>query len=109
MAGAGKSVTTHTTVIFFLISGLPAGGQAYNHITRTDIGIVDDIRALHAASYRRVYDNGAYQVADIGRFAAGGIYAYTHFAKFCQQFIRSVDNGGNYFSRNEQLIASDSA
>ena len=33
--------------------------------------------------------------------ASGSVYAYTHFAKFGQQFIRSVDDSGNDFTRNE--------
>ena len=108
MAGTGEPVAAHTAVILFLISGLSARGQTYNHISRTDIGIVNDIRTFHAASYRRVYDNGAYQIADVGSLTAGSIYAHTHFAEFGKQFVRSVDDGGNHFPRNKQLIASDS-
>ena len=69
VAGAGKSVAAHTAVILFFVSGLSARGEAYNHVSRTDIGIVDNIRTLHAAGYRRVNDDGTHQVAHIGGLA----------------------------------------
>jgi len=31
----------------------------------------------------------------------------SHFAKFGQQFVCSVDDGGDHFTRNQQLVASD--
>ena len=109
VAGAGKPVAAHTAVILFFVSGLSARGEAYNHVSRTDIGIVDNIRTLHAAGYRRVNDDGTHQVAHIGGLATGGIYAYTHFAEFGKQFVRTVDDGGNHFSGHKQLVASDGA
>ena len=93
MACAGQSVTAHTAIVFFLISSLSVRCQTYNHIARTDIGIVYNNCALHAAGHCRVYDNGTYKVAHIGCFATGGINAYSHFAEFGKQFIRTVDDG----------------
>lgn len=107
MAGAGQSVASHTAVIFFFVSGLSVRSQTDNDVTRTDIGVVDDIGALHAASHGRVYDNGTDQVAYIGSLAAGGINAYSHITKLGKQFVRSVDDGRNDFSGNEQFVASD--
>ena len=43
----------------------------------------------------------------VGVYATGGINAYTHFTEFGKQFVRTVDDGGDYFAGNEQLVASD--
>ncbi len=43
VACAGQSVTAHTAIVFFLISSLSVRCQTYNHIARTDIGIVYNI------------------------------------------------------------------
>ena len=107
MTGAGQSVAAHTTVIFLFISSLSVRSQAYNYIARTDIGIINHIAALHAASYGAVHDDGTHQIAYIGSFTACSIYAYTHFAELGEQFVRSVDDGGDNFSRNEKFVASD--
>lgn len=106
VAGAGQSVMLYTAVIFF-VSGFSVRSQTDNNVTRTDIGVVDDIGALHAASHGRVYDNGMDQVAYIGSPAAGGINAYSHNNEARQQSVRSVDDGRNDFSGNEQFAVSD--
>ena len=107
MTGTGQSVATHATVIFFFVSSLSVRSQAYNYITRTDIGIINHIATLHAASYSTIYDDGTYQVAYIGSFTTCGIYAYTHLAELGEQFVRTVDDGGYYFARNQQFVSSD--
>ena len=58
---------------------------------------------------RPMNDDGTHQVAHIGGLATGGIYAYSHFAEFGKQFVRTVDDGGNHFSGHKQLVASDGA
>ena len=108
MAGTCQTVAAHTSVIFFFIGSLSVRSKAYNDISRTDIGIVNNVRAFHAAGYGRVYDNSTNQVADISSLATGSIYTYTHFTEFSQQFVCSVDDSGDYFAGNQQFIASDS-
>ena len=108
MAGTCKTVATHTAIVFFFISSLSVRGQSYNNVTRANVGIIDNVRAFHAASHGRVNDNCAYQITDISSFATGSIYAYTHFAKFGQQFVRSVDDCRDHFSRNQEFVTSDS-
>ena len=83
-------------------------GKSHNDISRTDIGIVDNICTFHAACHCTVYDNSADEITYIGCFTSGGIYAYSHFTKFGQQFVCSVNDGGNYFSGDKQLVTSDS-
>ena len=101
MAGAGESVAAHASVVFFFIGSLSVRCQPYDDFTRANIGIVNDIGTFHAACYGRIYDDGTNQVTYISSLASGSVYAYTHFAKFGQQFIRSVDDSGNDFTRNE--------
>ena len=107
MTGTGQTVASHTTVVFFFISSLTIRSQTDDYVTRADIGIVDDIGTFHTASYRTVYNNRTNQVAYIGSFSTCGIYADTHFAKFSQQLICSVDDGRNHFSRYKQLVTAD--
>ena len=107
VAGTCQSVAAHATIVLMLISSLPRGTETHNDITRTDVGIVDDILALHAASDSGVNDDGTYQIADICSFTTGCIYAYTHFTEFGQQFICSVDDGRNHFSWYKQLVTAD--
>ena len=108
VACRGQPVASHAAVVFFFIRGLSVGGKSYDDIARADIGIVYHVGTLHAAGHGRVYDDGAHQVAHIGGFASRGIYAYTHFAQFGKQFIRTVDDGGDYLARYQQFVASDS-
>ena len=70
--------------------------------------VINHVCTFHAASHGAVDDDRANQIAHIGRFASGGIAAYTHFAQFCQQFVRSVNNGGDYFAGDKQFVTSDS-
>ena len=108
MTGGSQSIAAHTAIIFFFISGLSMRGKSHNDISRTDIGIVDNICTFHAACHCTVYDNSADEITYIGCFTSGGIYAYSHFTKFGQQFVCSVNDGGNYFSGDKQLVTSDS-
>ena len=73
----------------------------------TDIGIVDDIAALHAAGDGRVHDDGAYQVAHIGCLTTCGIDADSHLTQLSQEFVGAVDDGGDDLTGNEFLVASD--
>ena len=82
--------------------------KPYNASPGRILALFDNVRAFHAAGYGRVYDNGTNQVADISSFATGSIYTYTHFTEFSQQFVCSVDDGGDYFAGNQQFITSDS-
>ena len=107
MTCAGQPVASHAAVVFFLVSGLSERSQPDDHVARTDVRIVDHVGAFHAAGNRTVDDDGTDQVAYIGRFAACSIAADSHFAKFGQQFVCSVDDGGDHFTRNQQLVASD--
>ena len=107
MAGRSQTVGAHTTVIAFLISGLPCAGESHNHISRADIRIVDHIAALHAASDRRVDDDGAYQVTHIGGLSTCRIDADTHLAEFCEQFVSTIDNRRDDLTRHQHLVTSD--
>ena len=78
-------------------------------VARTNLRVVDDVAALHAAGHGAVYDDGAHQVAHVGRLAARGIDAHAHPAQFGQQFVRAVDDGRYDFARHQQLVAPDGA
>ena len=107
VARTGQPVASHASVIFFLVSGLSERSQPDDHVARTDVRIVDHVGTFHAAGNRAVDDDGTDQVAYIGRFAAGRVTSDSHFAKFGQQFVSPVDDGGDHFTRNQQLVASD--
>ena len=76
-----------------LVGGLTSRRQAYNHIARTDVGIVDDVATLHAAGDGAIYDDGANQVAHIGCLAACGEDADTHIAELGKQLVGAIDDG----------------
>jgi len=107
VAGTCESVGPHTSVVAVFIGGLTCGGKTHDDVSRTNVGIVDDVAAFHAASHGRVHDDGAYQVAHVGSLATCGIDANTHFAQFCQQLVGTINDGGNDVAGNEHLIAAD--
>ena len=108
VTGTCQTVATHTAVIFFFVSSLSVRSQTYNHITRTDVCIVNYIGTFHTASYCTVHNDGTYQVANIGSLTTGSIYTYTHFTQFGQQFVCSVNDSRNDFARNQEFVTSDS-
>ena len=107
MACTGQPVASHTAVILFLVSGLSERSQSDDHVARTDVRIVDHVGTFHAAGNRTVDNDGTDQIADIGRLAACRIATDSHFAEFGQQFVCPVDDGGDHFTWNQQLVASD--
>ena len=109
MTGTCKSVRTHTAIVLLLVCSLTERCQTYNNVTWTDVGIVDNVLALHTASHCRVNDNGTYEVANVGSLSAGSIYANTHSTQFGKQFVSTVDNGRDNLARYEHLVTSDSA
>ena len=109
MACTCQTVRSHTAVILLLVCSLAEGSESYDYVTRTDVGIVDNILTLHAAGNCRVNDDGTHQVTDICCLATSGIYAYAHLAEVFQQFVRSVDDGRDDFSRNKHLVSADCA
>ena len=109
MTGTGEAVAAHTSVVFLFVGGLSAAAQAHNHISGSDIGIVDDIAALHAAGDSAVHDDGAHQVAHIGRLATGAVDTDAHFAQFLHQLVGAIDDGAYHLTGNEHLVAADGA
>ena len=72
-----------------------------------DVGIVDDIGALHTASDRGIDDDGACQVTNIGRLATCSIDTDTHLTQFGHQFVVAIDDGADDFTRDEHLVTPD--
>ena len=107
VAGTGETVAAHAAVVGLLVQCLSAGGEADDNVASTDVGVVDDVGAAHAAGDRAVHDDGAYEVAHVSRFAARGIDADTHGTQFGQQFIGAIDDGADDFARDEHLVAAD--
>ena len=87
--------------------GVLISGGNLDSISSLYVAVVDDIAAFHAAGHGAVNDDGAHQVAHIGRFATSGIYTYAHLAQLGQQFVGTVDNGGDYFAWNQQLVTAN--
>ena len=107
VASAGQAIATHTTIVLLLVSSLTGRGQTHDDITRTDVGIVDDIAALHAASHGRVNDDGAYKVAHVCGLTTSRIDADAHLTHLVEELIGTIDDGGDYLARYEHLVASD--
>ena len=107
VTGRSQTVRAHSAVVTLFVSRLTCRTQSDNHVSRTDIGVVDDIAAFHTAGDRRIDDNRAHEVAHISRFTASGIDSDAHFAQFGQQFVGTVDDGGNDLAWNQQFVASD--
>ncbi len=107
VAGRSQTVATHTAVVLLLVSSLTSRRKTYDHITRADVGIVDDVAALHAAGYGRVNDDGTNQVAYIGSLAAGRIDADTHLAHLVEQVVGTVDDSRDHLARDEHLVTAD--
>ena len=97
---AGQAVAAHASVVFFLVGSLSAGGQSHDDISRSDIGIVDDIASFQTAGNGGVHHDGAYQIAQIGGLTACRIDTDSHVAHLLQQFVSTIDDGGDDLSRN---------
>ena len=109
MPCGGQSVAAHAAVVFLFIRGLAITCETHDDVARADVGVVYHVAALHAAGHGRVHDDGAHQVAHVGRLAARGIDAHAHPAQFGQQLVRAVDDGGDDLARHQQLVAPDGA
>ena len=109
MACAGQSVAAHTAVVLLFIGGLSAAAESHNDIAGANVGVVNDIAALHTAGYSAVHNDGAYQVAHIGGLAASAIDADAHASHFFHQLVGSVDDGADNLTGNEHLVAADGA
>ena len=78
MAGTRKPIAAHTSVVALLIGGLPRGTQSHDNVARLDVSVVNHIGTTHAACDGRVDNDGAYQVAHIGRLATSKRDADAH-------------------------------
>ena len=107
VACRGETVGTHAAVVLRFVGGLAAGGEAHDDVAGTDIGVVDDVAALHAAGDGAVDDDGAHEVAYVGRFAPRGVNADAHVAHLLQKFVGAVDDGGDDLAGDEHLVAAD--
>ena len=107
MTSRGQAIGTHTTVVFLLVGGLSETCKTNDDIACCDVGIIDDIGALHSASDRGIDDDGACQVADIGRLATCSIDTNTHLTQFGHQFVVAIDDGADDFTRDEHLVTPD--
>ncbi|CUQ60131.1 Uncharacterised protein [Segatella copri] len=92
VAGRSKSVAAHTAVVLLLVSSLTCRRKTYDDIAWTDVGVVDDIAALHAAGNGRVNDDSTNQVAYVSSLTAGRIDADTHLTHLVEQVISTVDD-----------------
>ena len=105
--GRSQPVATHSAVVFFFVSSLPARRKSHNHITRLNIRIINHICTFHPAGNGAVHNNRTHQIAHIGRFTARFVNIHTHFTQICNQFACSVDDGRNHFTRNAVFIPSN--
>ena len=72
-----------------------------------NVRIVDDMVAGHAASDGAVDDDGAHQVAHIGRLASSGNHANAQAAHAVDKLLSAIDHGSNHFARNQALVAAN--
>ena len=107
VAGRSQTVATHAAVVLLLVGSLTCRRETYDNIAWTDVGIVDDVAALHAAGYGRVNDDGTNQVAYVGSLTAGRIDSDTHLAHLVEQVVGTVDDSRDDLARDEHLVAAD--
>ena len=107
MTSTRQTIRAHSAIIFFLVSGLPTTAQTYNNVAWTNIGIVDNIAALHSTRYRTVHNYRTNQVAHISRFTSGSINTYAHITHLLEKFVSTIYNSTYYLARNEHLVATN--
>ena len=90
MACRRETIGAHTTVVILFISGLTSGTETNDDIARTDVGIVDDIAALHSTGNGAVHYDGAHQIAHVGCLATGWPDADAHLTVFGEQLIGTL-------------------
>ena len=107
VSGRSEAVAAHTAIVFALVGGLSRRSEAHNDIAALNVGIIDNIAALHTASDSAVHNDGAHQIAHVGGFAAGAVDVYTKFAKLGKEFFSAIDDGSNHLTGNKQLVAAN--
>ena len=107
VAGGGQAVAAHAAVVAVLVGGLSRRREADDDVARTDVGIVYDVAAAHAARDGGVDDDGAHQVAHVGRLAAGGPDADAHASHAGKEVVGALNDGRNDLAGDEQLVAPD--
>ena len=107
MACRSESIAAHAAIVAVFVGGLTSRFKTHNHITMSDVSIVDDLAAGHAAGNGTVDDDGAHQVAHIGRFATGSNHANAQSAHLIDKLLRAVNHGSNHFARNQALVAAN--
>ena len=107
MTGRREAVGAHSAIITFLVGGLAGGRKTHNHVSRTNVGIINHIAAFHSAGDCRVDNDGSHQVAHVGRLASCWIDTDSHLAHLGQEIVSSVDDGRYHLTGNEHLVASD--
>ena len=107
MACTGKTVASHSAVIFLFVCRLTIRCKTYDDISRTDVCVVDHVAALHSAGHCRVHNDRTHEVSHVSCLATGCIYAHSHLAKLSKKLVRSVDDGTDDLTRYKKLVASD--
>ena len=75
MPGTCQAIAADARVCKSLVLGLTGGGETDDGEAGLDVGVIDDIGAIHDDDGAGIDGNGACQVADIGRFAPAAVDA----------------------------------
>ena len=108
VSGGSEAIAAHTAVVLGFVGGLAVGCKAYDDVAGVDVCVVDYICAPHASGDGGIDDNGAHQVAHVGGFAPGEVYADAKVAHLLQEFFGSVDDCTDDFAGYEVFVAADS-
>src|SRR5688500_20222424 len=104
VAGRGQSIAAHSPVVFIFVSSFAVRSEANDDISILDSRIVDNILFFHPAHHRAVDDDGADEVSKVRRFSTRANDVYAVVAQQLQEFLRSIDDGGDHFSGNEVFV-----
>ena len=92
-----------------LIGSLTSRRKSDDHVTRTDVGIVNHIATFHAAGNGRVDNDRADEIAHISSLTSCRPDTDSHLTHFGQQLVGAVDDSRDHLAGDEHLVAADGA
>ena len=106
MTGGGKAIAAHSTVVLRFVQRLPEGCQTDDYVARRDMTGGDHLITPQSRRNGGIHDDGANEVAHIGRFASGAAYPDAHIPQRLQHFFGSGDNCRYHLAGYAFLVAA---
>ena len=100
MPGTGQAIAADAGVCKSLVIGLAGGGETDDGEAGLDVGVIDDIGAIHDDDGAGIDGDGACQVADIGRFAPAAVDADPVFTECSEEVFGARNQLAECFARD---------